>query len=276
MIIVCSGPDTYRARERARLLFGAFREKHDQQGFSTENVGPCSLADLLARFGSGSLFCSKKMLRVDGCLAGYKIAEIRTLAAVLERDKENTILLTVEEEPPNEKVLSALASAPLHHFNFARQTGFAFRKWVREKAAPLGIARAAADAVAEYADGDSWLAIQELGKLEADSEADGSGWVRPESQTVFEAAENMLRRDAGWRTKIEALKDESSSAIFLSQARSYLRVKDRHANGVHPYVVKKMSGLRVVDGPDQFAKLLKMFVASRSNLTNSREGEVLY
>ncbi|MBU0540144.1 hypothetical protein KKF59_01650 [Patescibacteria group bacterium] len=276
MIIICSGPDTFRARERARLLFDAFREKHDREGFSTENVGSSSLSDLLARFGAGSLFCSKKMVRVDGCLADLKIAEVRSLAAVLERDKENTVLLTVEEDPPNEKVLTALAAAPLHHFNFARQTGLAFRKWVREKAAPLGVAQASVDAIAEYADGDSWLAIQELGKLEANSVADASGWVRPESQTVFEVAEKMLRRDAGWRTKIEALKDEGSSAIFLSQARSYLRVKDHRADGIHPYVVKKMSGLRVVDGPDQFANLLKMFVASRSNLTNGREGEVLY
>jgi hypothetical protein len=34
MIIVCSGPDTYRAREKARELTAAFREKHDPQGLA--------------------------------------------------------------------------------------------------------------------------------------------------------------------------------------------------------------------------------------------------
>lgn len=275
MLILCSGPDTYRAREKARDLVEAFRAKHDPRGMATDVIdGNGGIAPLLSRLAGASLFSPKKMIRADGCLAKMKIADVRALAAKLQSDKDSTIVVTVEDEVPNSKTLETLKTAPLFHYPFPFQQGAAFRAWVREQALRQGVAQDCADLIAEYTDGDSWFAVQELVKQAAHPQQPPNN-RRLESENVFDVADAVLMERTGWRDRMDTLEYENAVSIFLSQARSYLRVRDGYVEGLHPYVAKKLSSLRVADAERRMSKILRAFVASRSSLASGNEMENL-
>lgn len=274
MIIICSGPDTYRAREKARELTSAFRAKHDPQGLATETLdGSEGLPLLLSRLGSASLFTPKKMLRADGCLAKMKIADVRTLAARLEKDKDNTIVLTVEEEAPNGKTLDALKVAPIFHYPFAYQVGLAFKRWLRERAVKVGVNEQVADKIAEFTEGDSWSAVQELEKQAANPQELGK--IKAESGSVFDLADNALSERSGWRVAISLSDDENKLGVCLAQVRNFLRVRDGHFDGMHPYAVKKLQYASISRPEEKFSKFLRAFLASRNSLSTENENEAL-
>ena len=276
MIIVCSGPDTYRARVKAQELVAAFRVKFDPNGLAydvLEDAGDS--AALLSRIGSASLFSQKKMLRADGCLAKMKIADVRSLASKLAADKDQTILLTLEEDEPPAKTLEALKDAPIHHYPHPTQVGAAFRTWVRSIATSMHIDSTTADKIAEYTDGDSWLASTELQKARA-----GVGdFVKPNQsggpKTIFDAADMVLMRTKGWKTAILDFVSDGLVPTALSQVRSFLRIRDRWTDGIHPYVVKKLSSSRISDAEHSLRRLHLAFIGSRSGLHDETEGESL-
>jgi hypothetical protein len=274
MIIVCSGPDTYRAREKARELVAAFRSKHDPHGLATEILdGPVELSTLLSRLSSGSLFATKKLIRADGCLEKMKIADVRTLAARLAADGDHTIILTLEEEPPNAKTLEALASAPLFHYPFEMQTGALFRAWVRKEAVLHGVSQDVADRVAAYADGDTWLAVHELEKQAVHPQR--SYEAVQGSETIFTVADAILTQRSAWRSLVSLHGDDAATSVALGQSRSFLEVRDGYAESVHPYVAKKLSAARIPSAEERVARLLKGFVASRNGLASGAETETL-
>ncbi|MCI0479449.1 hypothetical protein L0Y59_02805 [Candidatus Uhrbacteria bacterium] len=270
MIIVCSGPDTFRARERMRALVDAFRAKHDAEGFSMETVdGSAGLPLLLGRLGSASLFSRKKLVRADGCLEALKIADIRTLAAKLKSDADATILCTVEESPPNAKTLDALKDAPVHHYPFPTLTGLAFKTWVRERAGQQGLGHRIADEIAECSNGDSWLAVNELQKRAA------SGTVSDVKITTdsspYAIADLYIGHGDAWRTPLAQAGTDVPVTLILAQARSCVRVKDDATEGLHPYVVKKMRSVKNSDIMGKFVRSLRALALGRSGYASNDE-----
>ncbi|MFA5936096.1 MAG: hypothetical protein WC787_04575 [Patescibacteria group bacterium] len=275
MIIVCSGPDTYRAREKARELVAAFREKHDPNGLATDTVdGSEGLPVLLSRLAGGSLFAKKKLIRADGCLEKMKIADVRILVAKLETDKDASIVLTVEEEAPNAKTLEALKAAPLFHYPFELQTGTAFRTWVRTEAKRLQVADETADAIAVMAEGDAWLAIRELEKQGAHPHELSTTGVSSEA-TVFSIADAVLSERTKWRSELDNFVEDGAVSVALGQTRSYLEIRDGFGDTVHPYVARKLRSMILKNPNKRFATLIKTFIASRSGLTSGKEPQTL-
>lgn len=269
MLIVCSGPDTYHARKKARELVAAFRAKHDPTGYSTEIVNEPDLQEILKHLGSPSLFAQKRMIRCDDLFESMKIADVRALAKRLEQDAEQTILLTVEEESLSPKIEKEFEKIKLVSYAHPLLTGAKFASFVLQRAKELNVSAELASQIAKNTDGDAWLADSELQKCSADPHAqlmcsdDAFG-------NVFDVAESFLAQSSGWRSRIETLDEpEGAVNVFLSQARSFARVKDGEDSGVHPYAVRKLSSLRA--SKDQVKKSLhdsiKALIASRQGLS---------
>ncbi|MFH2232335.1 MAG: hypothetical protein ABII13_04180 [Patescibacteria group bacterium] len=273
MIIVCSGPDTYRAREKARELVAAFRNKHDSEGLATEIIdGTEGITALLSRLGSASLFVKKKIVRADGCLDKMKFADVRILASKLQADKDNTVILTVEDKEPVKKTLDALKIAPLFHYEHPVQMGYAFKNWVREQAGKFGVDTRTADRIGEYTDGDSWFAMSEIQKQSANlHDVDLKKCFGDAS--VFDIADAVLSEAKTWRTKLADFKDEGSLNVVLAQMRSYTRADEGFTDGLHPYVVKKMRVLSVSESEKRFLCTLRAMVLSRSGYSGTNETE---
>lgn len=264
MIIICSGPDTFRAREKARDLVKAFRKKHDPTGLSVDVIdGTDGIKPLLERLGAGSLFAPKKLIRADGCLEKMNIADVRTLASRLAADADATVVLTVETDAPDKKTIDALKNAPCHLYAFPIQTETAFRAWVRARAAAMGVSDAIADIVGEAAEGDSWQAVAELQKQSASSQEFGR--TSSGDASVYEIAERFISGGA-WRKTLMETTPENALTTFLSQMRACLRVQDGAVAGLHPYLAKKMQRVRPKSGNERFRDVLAAMVSSRSSL----------
>lgn len=274
MLIVCTGPDTWSARKKARELVQAFREKHDIQGFSTSILHEVDVPALLQQFGAPSLFSPKRLIRCDGLLDGMKVADSRLLAKKLQEDGDQTILLTVEAEPLAAKTVEAFKETKIVTYAFPQLTGSAFLNWclqyAHEKNVPPTIVRQVADQCA----GDTWSAVQELDKFSANPQAELSD-VAQQEVGVFVAADAFLRQQT-WREFSKELEPEQVLPMFISQLRSAIRVRDQAIQGLHPYVVKKLSGLKTPRLEARLRALVRAQALQRSGYTTADEIETLF
>ena len=275
MLLICSGPDTWHARKKAAELVDAFRKKHDPEGLSTEIVQPpVDLKALLNQLGTPSLFSKKRMIRCDGLLDGLKIADIRALVKRVKDDADQTVVLSVEEEPPNAKTVGEFKDVKFIQYDHPLLQGAAFVRWCVERARQLGVDQRLAEWIAQRVDGDVWLAEQELMKCSANPNA-----PLRESETgegsVFDLADRFLTQRSGWRASLARAEDEQAMTIFASQARSAVRVNDGETQGIHPYVAKKISQLRIASPTKRFLRALRSLVGSRQGLSSSEESQTL-
>lgn len=272
MLIICSGPDTWHARKKAKELMQAFRDKHDTQGFSTSMMLEPELLVLLQQFGAPSLFSPKRFIRCDGILDGMKVADSRLLAKRLLEDGEQTIVLSVEQEPVAAKTLEALKEAKVVTYAFPQLEGKAFQDWCIRYAVERGIPELRAREVAQQS-ADTWSAVQALDMLAADPQAELVQYA-VETAGVFEAVDDFLRQRA-WRDAAQELEPDAFLATAISQLRSALRVRDGAVRGLHPFVVKKLSGLKRPDLERVLRRLLRVQVVQRSGYAASDELESL-
>lgn len=275
MLILCSGPDTYHARKKARELVAAFRQKHDPSGYSTEIMQTPELQDLLGRLGAPSLFAAKRLIRCDGLVESLKIAEVRQLAKRLESAGDDTIILSVEDEPPTPKTLKEFEKIKLVHYPAPLLSGAKFAAAVASRAAELGVSDRLAQEIAGRADGDTWLAEHELEKASANPNTQFVQRVEGVG-TVFDAADTFLQQRQGWRALVAGFPDESMVSILATQTRTFSRVRDGETIGVHPYVAKKLSSMRVSDedARRRFINALRSLYAARQFATDD-EGQTL-
>ncbi|MBI4138702.1 hypothetical protein HY479_00950 [Candidatus Uhrbacteria bacterium] len=269
MLIICSGPDTFRAREKARELTAAFKKKFDPTGQSVEiaNVDE-GLPAILNRLGNASLFFTKKFLRVDGLLDGITPTELAQLLRRLENDRDQTIVVTVEEGSPSKGVLEKCSSAPLFHYPFPLQEGGAFRSWVRERAKYLGVPTETADSIAQYADGNSWTAIHELDKQAVHPQEIGNSAFR---ENIFGVADAVIRRSSRWRDAAHDHREDNLLNIILFQLRNFFRVRDGATREMKPFIVRKLSSTTIPDGGKAFSRFLQVLVGSRTGICAGEE-----
>jgi hypothetical protein len=63
--------------------------------------------------------------------------------------------------------------------------------------------------------------------------------------------------------------------MLASQARSAVRVSDRATNGLHPFVAKKLSQLRVASPARRLMSAVRALIAQRSGLAQTDEPQTL-
>lgn len=275
MLIICSGPDTWHARRKASELVTAFRTKHDPEGLSTELVrSPVDLKALLNQLGTPSLFSKKRLIRCDGLLDELKIAEVRALTKRLKEDADQTILLSVEQESPTSKVIGEFKEIQFFHYVYPLLQGAAFNKWCVARGQELGVTSSLAEQIAQRANGDAWLAEQDLVKCSANPLA-----PLRESETdegsVFDLADQFLTERSGWRESLARAEDDQISVVLASQSRAALRVKDGEMSGIHPYVAKKIGQMRIPFPAKKLLRGLRTLVGIRQGVANADEMQTL-
>lgn len=268
MLIICSGPDTWSARKKAKELLRAFRDKHDPQGFSISVMPEPDLASLLQQFGAPSLFSAKRFIRCDGLLEKIKVADSRLLAKRLIEDQDMTIVLTVEAEAIAAKTLEALKDAHVVTYAFPQSEGKAFQDWCVRYAAQHGVPEARAREVALLAV-DTWNAAQMIEMCAANPQAEIVPAFSQEAG-IFEVVEAFLRQKP-WRDLAHDVEPDAFLATAISQVRSAIRVQDGVTQGLHPFVVKKLSGLRTPDIRLLLQRLIRIHVLQRSGYAVSDE-----
>ena len=263
MLIACIGPDTWRAQQKARSLMQAFRDKYDPHGYSTETLVSFDIEDVLQQLGSPSLFSQKRCIRCDGLLGSLKIVEIRLLAKKIQEDADQTILLSVEDEPLSEKIVQTFTEKTFISYFFPLLSSDAFFRWCMEYVGQA-LPQDKVQHIARMCAGDTWKAVQELNKCIANPQAEVTS-VLVDEPGAFVAAEAFVRNQA-WREEAEKIELEAFLATCLSQVRAAIRVRDGAVQGLHPYVVKKLSGIKQLHLEKKLRSVLRAQQQQRSGL----------
>jgi len=279
MLILCIGPDTFRAQEKARELEVAFRQKFDLGGSSVEHLGSGkdAIKQILERANTASLFSSRRLMRATDLVLECPKASQSPLLQAFSKDPENIITISVESEPPPEAVMKVFAAVPkFFKYDFPIQTSSKFFKWLCDRAKALGFRdEERLKHLAEISEGDSWLAWNELTKLAAGSDEDLQRFYSP---TIFEFAERYLK---GTDNQYDFLSDSDAlreaQTVFLSQARAAVRVRDNDTQDLHPYLVKKMRNVaeQTKKFEQSLACILQALMLQRVGMGNEEETNVL-
>jgi len=265
VLLICSGPDTWRARQKARELLDAFKAKHDKTGFSTEVIIGEDLGYVLSLIGTPSIFCPKRLIRFDGLLDGVKTSELRMLAKRLKEDGDNNIILTVEEEPPTEKILTELKEIKVFQYPFPLTEGLKFVQWCQDQAKAMDVGKAKATEAANRCQGDSWMAMNELAKLSANENAPWAE-LEYESGSVYEVIDAYFMNKADWREQVRSRSDEQISSVVMNQAKSAIKVKDNAPMKIPYFAVKKMQNYVKTRVAKSVYSGIAALVGSRSGL----------
>lgn len=279
MLILCIGPDTFRALGKARDLEKAFREKYDKTGASIERLsaGKEGIDELVERANTVSLFSPRRFLRITNLMAECPKAKQGSVVQALSKEPENVVVVSVEEEPPTETALKAFHTVPkIIKYEYPRQQGAAFRQSVMACATELGLQPSPLlDALAERFEGDLWAVWNELLKMKAGG--DSAVELVSYSPTIYEYADRYLQESSG---RYHLLEDddalEGSLTAFVSQARSALRVRDHATEGMHPFVVKKMGQGRSKNLELHMERALAALLSQRAGFENEPEAALLF
>lgn len=268
MLIVCSGPDTFRALKKARELEVAFRNKYDAHGLSVERIssGKAAITEIAARAGAVSLFAPRRFVRTSNVLAEANKAQRATLKKVLAGDQDGFIVLSLEEEPPTAMVLKELEpEVKVVKYDFAELRGDAFLKWAMEEAKGLEIVdEKIIRQVVRVTEGDAWACYFELLRQAAYPGVETLS-VNEAEGTIFSFADAYVARQAKW-WELVSRSDlvKQAPTTFLMQARSALRIRDQATEGLHPFVVRKMKGQQLMQGEELLARVIESFFLQRS------------
>jgi hypothetical protein len=153
--------------------------------------------------------------------------------------------------------------------------GLAFKKWAQEFAQTIPFQDLAViEAIAKVYDGDTWMAASELMKAAA-GDRTVHAKKRHES-SLYDLADRFLDQQNNERSFLQ--NDDQAGAmlsVMVQQTRALLRVRDKATAGLHPFVTKKMSQMKVSNAEIRFARALSALVAQRSGLGDEAESAML-
>lgn len=275
MLIICSGPDTFRALKKAKELESAFKQKYDATGLSVEHLPPGkeAVTNVAARAGAMSLFTPRRFVRTSNILTESSKPQRTTLKKILSGDQEGFILLTLEDEPPTATVLKELGEdIKIVRYDFPSLQGKAFLDWALEEGKAMNIQdETVIRHIAELTSGDSWHCFFELMKQAANPGAEvmiGEG----SEESIFTFAETYIKGDKRWLSIIkEPDLHKQVLTTFLTQARAGIRVRDGANDGLHPFLARKLRGQRLEEAEQALARVIEGFFLQRSGFGDEKE-----
>ncbi len=283
MLIACSGPDVFRALEKARELEAAFCQKYDPEGSSIERLafeGAELIEAVVERANTVSLFTPRRFLRARDLLRSCPKARLSALQTALSVDPDNVIVVTVETEPLTESLLKVCTTIPKWvNYEFPFLEGRALEQFIRERAAVLKLTLSdqQLQQIVEQTQGNSWQVGLRLLQLQAGVELSATRASDDhENRTLFDWADAYLKQDPYWPTALQQFDADVLLYPFLSQLRSYERVQAGQDSNLPSFVVRKLRGLNAPAAEEHFARLLEALLLQRQGFLREDELDVLF
>jgi hypothetical protein len=157
-------------------------------------------------------------------------------------------------------------------YDFPLLQGKAFYEWALELAQTLNIQDSnRVKRISEATEGDSWRCFYALMKYAVYPE--GEFIIHAElEQSIFSFAELYVKGDARWAAIMEESElTKQVLTTFLPQARAAVRVRDGAADGLHPFVVRKLKGQPLENADDALAKLIEGFFVQRAGYGDEKD-----
>lgn len=269
MIIVLSGTDTYRSRERLKLLREAFVKKYDPSGMNVRHfeAGGLTFEDFDAAATSQGFLSSRRFIIVEDPLQldlkiQKQIADAFTAQKV---PAESIVVFWVGDEPAKKprkntktgktesvsQPLAAILQAADTRETFNALAPTEVERWIDKfvQQHKGTIDRAAASHLAAAVGSDLWLASNELTKLlhqqsgRIDLEAARASITVKEEENIFAFTDALSRKDGRQALQLlEQQLDAGANALYLvsmlmRQVRILLSVGDVMSSEPNPATI---------------------------------------
>lgn len=266
MIFLIVGPDTYRARERVRALRDKFEREVDASGLNVHTINGATLTEteISHAFDSSPLLARRRFIVIDNLLKnkGKKVHEAVLKRLGEERDEATgNIVVLYEEQPPTGS--SALFQWLMQHARaqtFSYLSGDALRTWLQQYATSRGraLTPAAEEEFLSLHNSNLWGLVNDFDKVDssidqgvtltdADVRALCAEWYDDDVFALVDAIiGGNIKRAAPLVMEhlARGLSPQQLVALVEKQLSVLVRLLsgDSQPSGVHPFVVKKLSG----------------------------------
>jgi len=275
MLLICSGKDTFRSRQKAQELVLAFKNKFDSSGFSAEKIDVKNIDNVLNQTGAMSMFSTRRLIRCDGLLAQIKPAQLKILAKRLMEDSSGLILITLEFDDLSEKVLKELKDVEVHRYEYELMSAHEFRQWCQEIGTKHVLKDEQIEGVASRYFPDTWMAYQEMMKLWANPNAPAIQ-LESDDGNVFGAVGKYLSRSLGWRLSLHDFFEDQVPSLVYSQSKNGLKVQDGQDVRMPGFAKNNLMRAKKADLLLAFSSGAESLFVSRTGLGTGDEIESFY
>lgn len=276
MVILLTGPDSYRSQRRFVQLRDAFREKHDQSGMGTMVLdGKDATAEQIrTATGTAGFFSSKRFIGINHYALKGVACDPKELMSIVEpfAAQQDVIVVIRLVTPPAEgktrgvkKTPTTLKIAEARTEDFPLLTGVALQRWITQEAheRKTRLNREALNLLATWDGNDMWKLSNDLDKaaLLADNKTVTAEIIQelvvpPAVSNIFALTDalglrqraqalRLLRQelDAGTHplALIATLANHLKTLWLVGTTREQFRTESALASKLrlHPFVVKK-------------------------------------
>ncbi|MBD3328659.1 hypothetical protein GF340_05160 [Candidatus Peregrinibacteria bacterium] len=271
MLVICAGPDGFRARLKYRDLIGAYKKKYDEKGDTVEHLPSDNLYEaVLSRLGNQSLFASKKLLVCEGLMSQLTAKQASNLRNAVYKDGDITVVIDYEDKAPKATAVKSFKEKELFVYAHEPAKGAELNRIVADLCKRYGVDVKLVPSLIQKYQSDLWAidtALQVMRVL--DERAVESGSVKVDN--VYTLVDWLLVDNKKW---LEYCRDFDINTILntaLSQTRTWHMVHEGMVKGAHPFVQKKLSGMKINNADERLQQFLKALYASRHSLATGDE-----
>jgi len=273
MLVICLGPDSFRARHKYNFLFSAYKNKYQNALIEEVDTGFWSLT--MSKLVNSSLFSSKKMLAGEGLLEKFTAKDLSRLEKKLKLDNNETVVLDYEEKLNKTKLnlLSKIDKKYLKIYEYKNLNTWELKKEVTELVQKYNLDFKYVDYLIDRFQGDLWAIDTELQVLRLGMNEISD--LDLKNKDIYVLLDMLLKNDRqAWKNIDFFLLNEDLSSRLVTQIRNWFLAQEKNKS-LHPYVLKKMQYLHLNNSGDFLRKYLKLLYATRNGLLGIKEVDVL-
>lgn len=273
MLIICTGPDTFQARQKTLDLLEAYKQKHVAQGGAViERLETqTSIANAVAKLSTFGLFANKRLLKFENLLAGITPAQTKQLIKALLADGNQTVVLTYEDKSPTQKILDLFSKENLFIYAHEKLKGAELNKWIAARCKYYHINSDLSSKLIELHGDNLWAIESSLQALRVLNNTSTLEKTTESDNQVFAVIEQFFKQSPTWITQAAAQDPQELLPLLLSQLLSWHKIKADQAQDVHPFVKKKLGSTKLPRPEELTLEAIRTMFASRNSISQGQE-----
>ncbi|MHB8830638.1 MAG: DNA polymerase III subunit delta [Patescibacteria group bacterium] len=272
MLIICTGPETFLARQKTLDLLEAYKQKHVSQGAEIERLeSQTSIQDAITRLSSQGLFAAKRLLKYENLMSGITQAQAKQLIKALLADCNQTVVLTYEDKSPTEKILDLFPKENLFVYAHEKLKGPELNKWISARCNFYRISSDVSSKLIELHNDNLWAIESSLQAIRVLSDTSALEKTTENDDSAFAIIDQFFKNNPNWITQAASQDPQELLPLLLSQLLNWHKIKSDQAQDVHPFVKKKLGSVKLPNAEELTLNAIRTMYASRNSLSQNQE-----
>lgn len=272
MLIICIGPETFLARQKALDLVEAYKQKHVSQGAEIERLeSQTSFQDAISRLSTLGIFATKRLLKYENLMMGITPTQAKQLAQAILADNNQTVVLTYEDKSPTQKILNLFPKDNLFVYVHEKLKGLELNKWIVSRCRYYQINTDLSSKLIELHGDNLWAIESSLQAMRVLNDASTLEKTTENDNQIFAIIDQFFKNNPAWVAQAASQDPQELLPLLLSQLLNWHKIKSDQAQDVHPFVKKKLGAIKLPCAEELTLKAIRTMYASRNSLSQNQE-----